>query len=223
MGAGMVIVTLARLIFTNKALSGCTVLPDMTLLDCVNECRLEKTCLAILHSRSLQACCLRQHRYTTLDHFSDFHTSYYYWLYPDYCHPDTGYTLSRQADLCFRVYTGQKTWDSANQACEMDGGSLIKLNTPRKIHYIKSVITSNQDYESMEFAIGGKLSAGLWAWSDESQIDINDWDENHPTADSSQSRVVMEMTSGHRWRNVDPAGERAYICELPFISLDPYV
>ncbi|XP_071102123.1 C-type lectin lectoxin-Lio3-like [Haliotis cracherodii] len=213
--------TVTGLMFTDMKHPCPTTLVDATLYGCFELCWRDIQCYSFFLRRSRQRCCLARSRYL-VGNLSSAVGINYYWLYPDYCQPDTGYTLSRQADLCFQVNTGQKTWDRANHACKTDGGSLIKVNTPRKIQYIRNLITSNAEYNSMDFAIGGTLISGQWAWSDGSEITHVDWAEDH-TFDSSKTRVVMAMTSGHKWKSVTPTQTVGYICQLPFLSLNPYV
>ncbi|XP_046580434.1 brevican core protein-like [Haliotis rubra] len=224
MASCTLITTVTGLMFTNmKHQLNCpTTVVDASLYGCFELCWRDRQCLSFFARESPQKCCLAPSRYLEGDLVGQPGINYF-WLYPDYCHPDTGYTLSRQTDLCYRLYTEQKSWDTANQKCKADGGSLIKLNTPRKINHIKDVITSSSVYNSIGgFAIGGILS-GQWAWSDGSEITHDDWDDGQPVPDVSKTRVVMAMTSGYKWKSAEPVESGGYICELPFVSLNPYV
>ncbi|XP_067649096.1 snaclec A9-like [Haliotis asinina] len=216
------ITTVTGLMFTNMKHQCPTTVVDASLYGCFELCWRDKRCHSFFVRESTQRCCLAPSRYLVGDLVGERGINYF-WLYPDYCHPDTGYTLSRQADLCYRFYTVPRTWDRANQNCIADGGSLVILNTTQKSSHIKDVITSRSEYNTIGgFAIGGTLSS-QWVWSDGSEITHDDWDDGQPVSDASKTRIVMAMTSGYKWKNAEPVETGGYICQLPFVSLNPYV
>ncbi|XP_045549731.1 macrophage mannose receptor 1-like [Salmo salar] len=113
---------------------------------------------------------------------------------------------------CYSFVINNVRWADASTSCIRKGASLVSIEDPAELHFIKSNLEFLKDSYS-SFWIGlFKTHLGQWKWLDQTVLDYINWAEGQPQ-DSSYDYGYMQSSDGTwstaRW------GGKPYICKKP--------
>uniref|UniRef100_A0A674BXH4 Macrophage mannose receptor 1-like n=1 Tax=Salmo trutta TaxID=8032 RepID=A0A674BXH4_SALTR len=113
---------------------------------------------------------------------------------------------------CYSFIINDIEWSDASTSCIRKGASLVSIEDPAELRFIKSNLEFLKDSYS-SFWIGlFKTHLGQWKWLDQTVLDYINWAEGQPQ-DSSYDYGYMLSSDGTwstaRW------GNKPYICKKP--------
>uniref|UniRef100_A0A673ZBZ0 Macrophage mannose receptor 1-like n=1 Tax=Salmo trutta TaxID=8032 RepID=A0A673ZBZ0_SALTR len=113
---------------------------------------------------------------------------------------------------CYSFVINDVRWADASTSCIRKGASLVSIEDPAELRFIKSNLEFLKDSYS-SFWIGlFKTHLGQWKWLDQTVLDYINWAEGQPQ-DSSYDYGYMLSSDGTwstaRW------GNKPYICKKP--------
>lgn len=77
----------------------------------------------------------------------------------------------------YKIYASSKTWDDAKIWCENKGGYLATVTSSQEQN---ALWKSLEDYNNLNFYLGGSCTSGKWKWVTGEPFDYSKWASNEP-------------------------------------------
>jgi hypothetical protein len=135
------------------------------------------------------------------------------------CAARTGCTLL--APVAARLYLwcggAAATWADAGAACAARGASLVQIDDPDEIRFLRGAGVS-----SAWLGLSDIAEEGSWRWADGSALGYARWGAGEPN-DSAGIEDCAELRPDGAWNDLDCAQVRPFVCEAPAPSpaVDP--
>ncbi|XP_064816420.1 macrophage mannose receptor 1-like, partial [Oncorhynchus masou masou] len=114
---------------------------------------------------------------------------------------------------CYSFVINDIEWADASTSCKRKGASLVSIEDPEELRFIKSNLEFLKDSYS-SFWIGlYKTHLGQWKWHDQTLLDYINWAEGQPQ-DSSYVYGYM-LSSDGTWSTSPMWDDKPYICKKP--------
>uniref|UniRef100_A0AAZ3P0P1 Mannose receptor, C type 1b n=1 Tax=Oncorhynchus tshawytscha TaxID=74940 RepID=A0AAZ3P0P1_ONCTS len=114
---------------------------------------------------------------------------------------------------CYSFVINHIEWADASTSCTRKGASLVSIEDPEELRFIKSNLEFLKDSYS-SFWIGlYKTHLGQWKWWDQTLLDYMNWAEGQPQ-DSSYIYGYM-LSSDGTWSTATMWDDKPYICKKP--------
>nr|XP_029512401.1 macrophage mannose receptor 1-like isoform X1 [Oncorhynchus nerka] len=114
---------------------------------------------------------------------------------------------------CYSFVINDIEWSDASTSCTRKGASLVSIEDPEELRFIKSNLEVLKDSYS-SFWIGlYKKHQGQWKWLDQTLLDYINWAEGQPQ-DSSYFYGYM-LSSDGTWGTAPRWDDKPYICKKP--------
>uniref|UniRef100_A0A8C7MYH2 Mannose receptor, C type 1b n=1 Tax=Oncorhynchus kisutch TaxID=8019 RepID=A0A8C7MYH2_ONCKI len=114
---------------------------------------------------------------------------------------------------CYSFVINDIEWADASTSCISKGASLVSIEDPEELRFIKSNLEFLKD-SYLSFWIGlYKTHLGQWKWWDQTLLDYINWAEGQPQ-DSSYIYGYM-LSSDGTWSTAPMWDDKPYICKKP--------
>ena len=130
-----------------------------------------------------------------------------------------GYIFSSTLVLFYKVHYDTQNHANAKASCQLEGGSLLKIDKPEKQQYVEDHMEL-LNYRSIYnvFYVDGEAVGGnttVWKFSDGSPLVTFYWAPGQPnTAQPMTIRVSLDKD--RKWDDGSGSNKRAYICQRSF-------
>uniref|UniRef100_A0A673ZBF0 Macrophage mannose receptor 1-like n=1 Tax=Salmo trutta TaxID=8032 RepID=A0A673ZBF0_SALTR len=154
--------------------------------------------------------------------------------YPTVCKQSTGETVTEPGVLveeedisgrnspwswlpfrghCYSFVINDVRWADASTSCIRKGASLVSIEDPAELRFIKSNLEFLKDSYS-SFWIGlFKTHLGQWKWLDQTVLDYINWAKGQPQ-DSPYDYGYIQSSDG-TWSTASSWADKPYICKKP--------
>ncbi|XP_041751389.1 macrophage mannose receptor 1 [Coregonus clupeaformis] len=120
---------------------------------------------------------------------------------------------------CYSFVNDDIEWAYASTSCIRKGASLVSIEDPEELYFIKSNMELLKDSYS-SFWIGlYKTHLGKWQWVDQTVLDYINWAEGQPY-DSTQNNYGEMLSSDGSWSTAPRWDDKPYICKKPKVLLE---
>ncbi|XP_046555013.1 macrophage mannose receptor 1-like [Haliotis rubra] len=126
-----------------------------------------------------------------------------------YC-PLEGVT-STDPDLypCLTVSRDQLSWLDALHVCEINGGTLAKIESMKQQDYIKS---NQRNKEYTWFGMNDLAAEGDFVWTDGNNVTWFNWEHNQPNGGDEQN--CTSINEKYEWEDKECEELYYYVCEI---------
>eukprot|EP00063_Salmo_salar_P068174 XP_014043009.1 PREDICTED: macrophage mannose receptor 1-like [Salmo salar] len=112
-----------------------------------------------------------------------------------------------------RTNRKESNWRSINTNIVCEGASLVSIEDPAELHFIKSNLEFLKDSYS-SFWIGlFKTHLGQWKWLDQTVLDYINWAEGQPQGSPYDYGYIQ--SSDGTWSTASSWADKPYICKKP--------
>uniref|UniRef100_A0A673Z8X1 Macrophage mannose receptor 1-like n=1 Tax=Salmo trutta TaxID=8032 RepID=A0A673Z8X1_SALTR len=114
---------------------------------------------------------------------------------------------------CYSFVINDVRWADASTSCIRKGASLVSIEDPAELRFIKSNLEFLKDSYS-SFWIGlFKTHLGQWKWLDQTVLDYINWAKGQPQ-DSPYDYGYIQSSDG-TWSTASSWADKPYICKKP--------
>ncbi|XP_045570341.1 macrophage mannose receptor 1 isoform X1 [Salmo salar] len=114
---------------------------------------------------------------------------------------------------CYSFIINDIEWSDASTSCVRKGASLVSIEDPAELHFIKSNLEFLKDSYS-SFWIGlFKTHLGQWKWLDQTVLDYINWAEGQPQGSPYDYGYIQ--SSDGTWSTASSWADKPYICKKP--------
>ncbi|KAH9490402.1 C-type mannose receptor 2 [Bulinus truncatus] len=121
---------------------------------------------------------------------------------------------TQKDDVCYRYFSQQSTWHTAQSNCQSHGGHLISIHDDRTQSFIFSLMIRQKPISPIWLGLNDASVESRYQWSDESPFDFTLWSRGEPNSLSVSEDCTEMLPTDGKWNDNNCHVVRPYICAI---------
>ena len=113
---------------------------------------------------------------------------------------------------CYIFSKSGRYWYSNRNACYLQGGYLVSIETEEEWQFINQEIQKRGTWNTSAWHIGLGKVGGVWTWESGEQLNISKWRDSQ--LDDRDDRAEISKNRG-LFNSIPWGDKNAFICEMP--------